>query len=149
MFLDPRQQPEGSYKIVSVRLSIRPSINPSVQAFSWNCIISFFLNFGMVLETHMKLCVTELDFLEKFFWPKCWENGPKMGQKQGFLKLLKDLVIKFYWICSIMKTYIIRCVPAQVPYLGKILFLRYGPKYSQSIRLKDFLINHLQNKPMK
>ena len=26
----------------------------------------------------------------------------KMGQKQGFLNLLKD-VINFYWICSIMK----------------------------------------------
>ena len=50
----------------------------------------------MMLETHMNLCVTESDFLENFFLPKMWENGPKMGQKQGFLNLLKDLVINFY-----------------------------------------------------
>ena len=44
----------------------------------------------MVLETHMKLCVTEPDFSEKKkFGPKNWENRPKMGQKQDFLNLLK------------------------------------------------------------
>ena len=37
----------------------------------------------MVPETHMKLCVTELDFLGKFFLPpklgKWPQNGPKTG----------------------------------------------------------------------
>ena len=61
----PRWWPEGSYEIRSVH----PSILSSVKAFSWNCIISFFINFGMVLETLMKLCVTELDFAEKFVLP--------------------------------------------------------------------------------
>ena len=37
--------------------------------------------------------------------------------------------------------HIICCVPAQIPYLGKLLFLRYRPKCSQPIRLQDFLIN--------
>ena len=50
----------------------------------------------MVLETHMKFCVTEPDFPEKNFLPQNWENGPKMGQKQDFLNLLKNLVINFY-----------------------------------------------------
>ena len=50
----------------------------------------------MVLETHMKLCVTEPDFPEKCFFPKKWENGPKVGQKQGFLNLLKNFAINFY-----------------------------------------------------
>ena len=50
----------------------------------------------MVLETHMKLYMTEPDFLEKVFCPKIWENGPKIGQKLGFLDLLKDLIINFY-----------------------------------------------------
>ena len=50
----------------------------------------------MVLETHMKFCVTEPDFPEKKFLPQNWENGPKMGQKQDFLNLLKNLVINFY-----------------------------------------------------
>ena len=66
-----------------------------------------------------------------------------MGQKLGFFHLLENLVINFYWIWSIMKIYIICCVPAQIPYLGKFLFLRYGPKCSQPIRLQDFLINHI------
>ena len=108
----------------------------------------------MVLEIHMKLHVTEPDFLENAPPPpkkkkQQRENGPKMGQKQGFLNLLKNLVINFYYICSIMKIYIICCLPVQIPYLGKFLFLRYGPKCSQPIRLQDFLINHIQNKSMK
>ena len=37
-----------------------------------------------------------------------------------------------------MKIYV-SCVPAQIPYLGKFWFLRYGPKCSQLIRLQDFL----------
>ena len=73
--LDLSWYPEGSYKIGSVR----PSVLPSVQAFSWNCIINFFLKFGMVLEFHVKLCVPEPDFLGNFFCPKKWENGPKTG----------------------------------------------------------------------
>ena len=66
-----------------------------------------------------------------------------MGQKQDFLNLLKNLVIDIYWICSMMKTYIIFCVPAQILHLGKFLFLRNGPKCSQPIRLQDSLINHI------
>ena len=47
----------------------------------------------MILETYMQLCVKELNFLEKFFLPPDLENGSKMAQKQGFLNLLKNLVI--------------------------------------------------------
>ena len=36
-----------------------------------------------MLQTHMKLCLTEPDFLEKNFF-KNWENGLKMDQKQVF-----------------------------------------------------------------
>ena len=32
----------------------------------------------------------------KFFCPENWENGREMGQKQGFLNLLENLVINFY-----------------------------------------------------
>ena len=91
-----------------------------------------------MVETHIKP-----DFLGKKFCPQNWENGPKIGQKQGFLNLLKNLVIDFYWICSIMKTYIICCVPVQIPCLWEFFFVRYGPKCSQPTRLQDFLINHI------
>ena len=82
-------------------------------------------------------------FREIFFCPQNWENGPKMGQKQGFLNLLEYFDINFYWIWSIMKIYIIYFVPAQIPYFGKFLILRYGPRCSQPVRLQDFLINHI------
>ena len=97
----------------------------------------------MVLETYIKLCVKEPDFPEKFFLPPNLETGPKMGPKQGSLNLLKNLVINFFWISSIMKIYTIFCVTAQIPYLGKYLSLRYGSKRCQPIRLQDFLINHI------
>ena len=78
-------------------------------------------------------------FLKNVFHPKNWENWPKIG----FLNLKKNLVINLYLICSIMKMYIICYVPAQIPYLEKFWFLRYGPKCPQPIRLQDFLINHI------
>ena len=84
-------------------------------------------------------CAWQPDFLEKSFAPKIG----KMGQKQGFWNILKNLVINFYWICSLMKIYNIFYVPVQIPYLGRFLFLRYGPKCSQPIRLQNFLINHI------
>ena len=37
-----------------------------------------------------------LFFLPSFLLFGHLENGPKMGKKQGFLNLLKDLFIKFY-----------------------------------------------------
>ena len=83
-------------------------------------------------------------FPEKIFLPK--KNG-KMDQKWAknrfFFNIMKNFVINFYWIYFIIKTYIICCVPANIPCLGKFLFLRYGPKYSQPIRLQDSLINYI------
>ena len=50
----------------------------------------------MVVETHMKLCVTEPDFLETIFLSQIFDkNWSKMVQKQGFLNLSKNLVIIF------------------------------------------------------
>ena len=68
----------------------------------------------MVLETLIKLCMIEPDFLEKLFLPK---KVGEMGKKKGFLNLKKKLVIIFSWICSIMKIYIICYIPAQIVYL--------------------------------
>ena len=57
-----------------------------------------------------------------------WESEPKIGHKQGFLILLKKMFSDFYWIYSSIKTYFTCCVPSQIPYLRKILFLRYRPQ---------------------
>ena len=58
VFLEPRRQPEGSYERVCppFRLSFHPSICPGVFSGLYH---QFFLNFSMMLETYMKLCVTE------------------------------------------------------------------------------------------
>ena len=69
-------------------------------------------------------------FSRKIFFPQKLGKWTKMGQKQGLLNILKNFVINFYWVFSIMKIYIICCFPAQIPYLEKFWFLRYGPKYS-------------------
>ena len=79
-------------------------------------------------------------FFEKiFFAPKMG----KMGQKQGFLNLLEDLVISFKESSQIF------CIFAQIPYLREIWFLRYGPKCYLPIRLQDLNRPYLQNKIMK
>ena len=92
-----------------------------------------------MLETHMKLCVMTRFSRKKFFCPKNWENGPKIE----FLNILKNFVISFYWISSVMKIYVICCVPAQIPYLRRFWFLRYVPQCSHPIRLQNFRINHI------
>ena len=92
-------------------------------------------------------CAWQPIFLGKNILPQKFGKWTKNGQYMFFFNLLKSLVINLYWIFSTMK---ICCVPAQIPYLGKILFLRrdvlfqhFVPKYSQPIRLQDFLISHI------
>ena len=53
-------------------------------------IISFFfLNFGMVLEAHMKLCVAEPDFSGGNFLPKKMGKWTKNGTKTGFFEFIE------------------------------------------------------------
>ena len=136
-FLDPQLLPDGSFEIRSVHpyvlLSFRLSVLPSVWLFSWNCIISFF--FLILAWCHKTIwsCVGQSwIFLEKIFCLQNWENGPKMGQKQGFFNLLRNFFINLYWTHSIMKIYIC-CVPAKISYLGKFLFLRYCWNIGQNV----------------
>ena len=127
--------PGGSRKVpINSCQYFRPSVYPfvcpstllsvlSVWTFSWNFIIRFF---------------------------KFWHGGGnryevvpyRVGISGRFLNLLENLVINFYWICFTTKTYVI-CYSAQIPYLEKNFFLRYGSKYSQLIRLQVFLMNHI------
>ena len=73
-------------------------------------------------------------FKKKKICPKNAANGPKIG----FLGSIGNLVITFFLIWSIKKVHIICCILAIIPYLGKILFLRYEPNSSWPIRLQDF-----------
>ena len=42
----------------------------------------------MVLETHMKLCVMEVDFPGKFFLRQKWGKWAINGPKTGFFELI-------------------------------------------------------------
>ena len=102
--MDPRRWPEWFYEIGSaVFPSFCPSVLPSVRVFSWNCIISFFLDFGTVLEIHMKLCVTEPDFPEKSFLLRKLGKWTKNGPKTGFFEFIEKFCHYLYWLCSMMK----------------------------------------------
>ena len=137
VLLDPRLWVEGSYELGSVLLSFRPSVLLSGSFLGIDSLI-----FSETQHGVRGPCVVVHDrvgFVKKnFFCPKNGENGLKTGQKWGFLDLLKNLVINFFWIWSIKKVHIICCSLALIPYLGKIWFLRYGPKWSRPIRLQDF-----------
>ena len=81
-FLDPRQWPKGSYKLGP----IRPSILPFVLPFAFFGIMSlFFSKLWSVLETRMKLCLTEPDFLEKKVFAQKLGKWTKNGPKTGFV----------------------------------------------------------------
>ena len=78
----------------------------------------------MALKTHMKLRLIETDFFRETPLPQTLE------------KQVKSSIFNFYWICSIMKIYIICRVPVHILHLVKILSLRYGTNCSLSIRLQ-------------
>ena len=106
VLLDPRQQLEGSFKIGSVVL---PYVLLSVLSsfcLSRRFMISFFLNFSMVLETRMKLCVTAGFSGKIFLRQKLTKNGPKTGffefiEKFGHQFLLNLFYNQnLYFLCS-------------------------------------------------
>ena len=130
-FLDRGSWPEGSYELGSARPSVLPSFCPEVFL---GLVHYFFLKLSMMLGAHV-LCVTGSHFLKKIFFPQKWG---KWAKKQGFLNLLEIFFINFFWIWSLKKVYNTYCILVQIPYLGKIWFLWYGPKCSRSIRLQYF-----------
>ena len=73
------------------------------------------------------------------FCSQNWENEQKVDQKQSFLNLFRNLVIDFYWMCSVKKIYIC-CVPTQIPYLGSFCF---WDMEQYIIRQWYILINHI------
>ena len=79
----------------------------------------------MVLGAHVVLCMTQPDLLKIIFYPQNVDNKPRsefFEKVQGF--------------------FLSSCMLQQISYLGKFWFLIYGPKYSWSIRFRDFSISH-------
>ena len=130
---------EGSYKIGSVHPSIHPSVCPGIGIVS--LVFSKFLHGARNLYDvlHGRAGFSG----KKFFATKTGKMDQEWVKNRVFWIYWKILVINFYWICSLVKIHIICCVPAQIPYLQKFLFLRYSLKCSQPVRLQEFLINHI------
>ena len=72
-----------------------------------------------------------------------------MGQEQCFFNLLKDLAINFYWICSIMKIYIICCVASEILYLKIFVPEMRAEMFSANQIARFFKQPYLQNKSIK
>ena len=64
----------------------------------------------------------------------------KWARNSFFKNLLENLVIKFFWIWSITKVYIICDILAQIPYLGKIWS---GKNLVSDIWVKMLLANQI------
>ena len=89
-------------------------------------------------------CAWQSQFSWKFFCPKYWKNGPKMSQKLDFLNL-KILVNNFYWIWSIVKIYVICCVPEWKFFTPEI----WAKMFSASQIAGFYTQPYLQNKWLK
>ena len=82
-----------------------------------------------------------------FFGKKCFvPKIGKMGQKQVFFQFIGKFGHQFSLNLIYNENLYYLLCPCTNPISVKILFLRYGPKCSQPIRLQDFLINHISTK---
>ena len=98
----------------------------------------------------MKLYVTEPDFPEKFLLLPKLGKWTKNGPKTGFFEFIENFVINFYGICSIIKIYIICCVPCTNSLFGKILVPEIWAKMFSANQIAGFFNQpYLQNKSMK
>ena len=108
----------------------------SLCVFSWNSIISF----SKLWYSSRNPCWAVVT--DRFPGKKIDLKIKKFDQKQGFYHLLKNLVSKFYWICSIISI-IFFAMFLHKSHTGKFLFQAYGLKCSQPIRLRNFIINQI------
>ena len=126
--LDSQPLPEGSYEFGFVRPSVLLPCFLGIRSLDFSeiqhCVRC---PYGVVRD---RAGYWGKDSLSQKWW--------KWTKNSDFLNLLENLVINFFWIWSIKKVYIKCCILAQIKYLGKIWFLRYGLKWSRPIRLQDF-----------
>ena len=83
-FWTPSSRRKGQDKIGSVR----PSVRPSNQAFSWDFSISFLWIFAWRYNPY-KLCVTDLDFLGKNFFAQKFGKVDQRWAKNGFFQYIE------------------------------------------------------------
>ena len=95
----------------------------------------------MLLGAPVVLYMTGPDFLKIMFCPQNGETRPRPGffeKVQFFFSVLYLFINLVYNECLY---YCSSCMLEKISYLGTFWFLRYGPKCSWPIRLRDFSIN--------
>ena len=80
------------------------------------------------------------------FCPKMGKKCPKWLLNRVFWIFWKIFSFSFYWKLAKMETNILVDISPQIPYLIKVLFLSYGPKYCQPIKLQDSLKYNISRK---
>ena len=103
--------------------------------------LQFFLELHMLLGAPVVLYMTGPDFLKIMFCPQNGETRPRPGffeKVQFFFSVLYLFINLVYNECLY---YCSSCMLEKISYLGTFWFLRYGPKCSWPIRLRDFSID--------
>ena len=118
--------------------SRKDSMKEGLSIFPSCCVLCCFLGIGSLGFSEFRHGTRKLYqvvdsrlFGKTFFAPKISRSGPKVKcfefkEKSGHWFSLNLFIMKIY------------CVPVQISYLGKILFLKYRPECCQSFRLQDF-----------
>ena len=100
-----------------------------------------------MLGAHVVLCMTEANFLKSMFCPQNGENRPSLRFFE-FIGKFSFFPVLYFFINLVYNEslyYCNSCLLKQISYLEKFWFLRYGPKCSWPIRLRDFSINRRFN----
>ena len=119
------------------------SVRPSAQTFSWSWLFSFLREPNMVLGVHVVLCMTAR-FFEKNVFPSKRGKLARPRFLWMYRKVQFFLLVLYFFISLVYNESLYYCsfsMPEQISYLGKFWFLRYGPKCSWPIRLRNFSIN--------
>ena len=126
-------------------LSVGQYTSRSVNSFSQNRLIGFFLKFYMKLEGIEGQKLTKPNFSEKFsfLWkpPKISSKTEFFSYCQKFNPLMSFLTKK--WCISVLYN------SAKTSCLGKIWLFSYGLKCSQAIRLQDSLIINISGRNLR
>ena len=79
------------YYVLNLRNRVSQSILLSIllSALALELYYQFFLNFGIVLETCIKFCMVEQNFLEKSFLPQKLGKWTKNGSKTEFFEFIE------------------------------------------------------------
>ena len=94
-------------------------------------VLSVLQKFSMLLRAHVKLCLTELDFLVKFLYSKKWSKWLRNGSFQLFENSCHQFSLKMFSKCF-------QYPPVQTRYPWEILVLESWHKLLSTNQIAGF-----------